>query len=193
MEFHPGILNTETPVGERFPVRYDRILSFDPYEDGLGIMRDAQTAKPQTFRTGDGWFACNMKEDFRIDLEAGTCTCPAGQATRIIRPSGTRTGPTGRTHRLKGFRSDGAVCGVRPLWSRCVAAKPGTGRTVQMHPQEALLQQARALQRSEAFGGYRQRRVVRSTGWSSWESASPATSAASKPGSSCTWLPPWPT
>ena len=29
-----------------------------------------------------------------------------------------------------------------------------------MHPQEALLQQARALQQSEAFSGYRQRRVV---------------------------------
>ena len=100
------------------------------------------------------------KEDFRIDLEAGSCTCPAGQATRIIRPSGTRTGPTGRTHRLKGFRFDGAVCGLRPLRSRCVAAKPGTGPTVQLHPQEALLQQARALQRSEAFAGYRQRRVV---------------------------------
>ena len=97
------------------------------------------------------------KEDFRIDLEAGSCTCPAGQATRIIRPSGTRTGPTGRTHRLKGFRFDGAVCGLRPLRSRCVAAKPGTGPTVQLHPQEALLQQARALQRSEAFAGYRQR------------------------------------
>ena len=125
---------------KKFRVRYDRIVSFDPYEDGLGIMRDAQTAKPQTFRTGDGWFACNMKEDFRIDLEAGTCTCPAGQATRIIRPSGTRTDPTGRTHRLQGFRFDGAVCGVCPLRSQCVAAKPGTGRTVQLHPQEALLQ-----------------------------------------------------
>ena len=30
-------------------------------------------------------------------------------------------------------------------------------------------------------------------GWSNWESASPAISAASKPGSSCTWPPPWPT
>ena len=42
---------------------------------------------------------------------------------------------------------------------KCVAAAPGTGRTVQLHPQEALLQQARALQRSEAFGEYRQRRA----------------------------------
>ena len=52
------------------------------------------------------------KEDFHIDLEAGACTCPAGNVTRRIRPSGTRTGPTGRTYQLKAFRFDGAVCGV---------------------------------------------------------------------------------
>ena len=50
--------------------------------------------------------------------------------------------------------------GVCPLRTQCVAAAPGTGRTVQLHPQEALLQQARALQQSEAFGECRQRRVV---------------------------------
>ena len=100
------------------------------------------------------------KEDFLIDLESGTCTCPAGKVARSIRPSGTRTDPTGRIHQLKGFRFDGAVCGVCPLRPRCVAGSSGLGRTVQLHPQEALLQQARALQRSEAFAGYRQRRVV---------------------------------
>ena len=31
---------------------------------------------------------------------------------------------------------------------------------MQLHPQEALLQQTRALQQSEAFAEYRQRRVV---------------------------------
>ena len=45
---------------KRFRVRYDKIVSFEPYEDGLGIMRDAQTAKPQTFRTKGGWFAYNL-------------------------------------------------------------------------------------------------------------------------------------
>ena len=100
------------------------------------------------------------KEDFHIDLEAGSCTCPAGQVTRTMVPAGRRTGQTGRTYRLEAFRFDAAVCGVCPLRSQCVAAKPGTGRTVQLHPQEALLQQARALQRSEAFAEYRQRRVV---------------------------------
>ena len=39
-------------------------------------------------------------------------------------------------------------------------AKSGTGRTVRLHPQEALLQQARARQQSEAFSEYRQRRVA---------------------------------
>ena len=45
---------------KRFRVRYDRTVSFDPYDDGFGIMRDAQTAKPQTFITGDGWFVYNL-------------------------------------------------------------------------------------------------------------------------------------
>ena len=45
---------------KKFRVRYDRIVSFDPYDDGFGIMRDAQAAKPQAFRIGDGWFAYNL-------------------------------------------------------------------------------------------------------------------------------------
>ena len=100
------------------------------------------------------------KEDFHIDLEAGTCTCSAGNVTRRTRPSGTRVGPDGRTHQLKGFRFDAAVCGMCPLWSQCLAGSSGLGATVQLHLQEALLQQPRALQQGEAFGEYRQRRVV---------------------------------
>ena len=74
------------------------------------------------------------KEDFHIDLEAGSCTCPAGNVTRMMAPAGRRTGQTGRTYRLEAFRFDAAVCGVCPLRSQYVAAKPGTGRTVQLHP-----------------------------------------------------------
>ena len=43
------------------------------------------------------------KEDFRIDLEAGTCTCPAGEVARSIRPSGTRTGPRGPNSPAEGL------------------------------------------------------------------------------------------
>ncbi len=45
---------------KRFRIRYDRIVAFDAYSDGIGVMREAQTAKPQTFQTGDGWFTYNL-------------------------------------------------------------------------------------------------------------------------------------
>jgi hypothetical protein len=43
-----------------FRVKYDKIVSFTPYSDGIGIQRDAQSAKPQVFVTGDGWFTYNL-------------------------------------------------------------------------------------------------------------------------------------
>ena len=100
------------------------------------------------------------KEDFEIDLESGTCACPAGHTTSKVYRIGSRRDRTGRLHRKRGFRFDAAVCGACPLRERCVSAGEGKGRTVSLHPQEALLQQARALQRSEGYAEYRQRRVV---------------------------------
>ncbi len=95
------------------------------------------------------------KEDFYIDLEAATCTCPAGQTTQSLRPLNYRNGqPTW------GFVFDGRVCRGCELRSQCISSKNGKGRTVSLHPQEALLQQARALQHSEAFTEYRERRQV---------------------------------
>ena len=65
------------------------------------------------------------KEDFRIDLEAGSCTCPAGNVTRTILPAGRGTDSAGRMYQRVAFRFDAAVCGVCPLRSQCVAAAPG--------------------------------------------------------------------
>ena len=45
---------------KRFRVRLDRIVSFEPYEDGFGIMRDSRTAMPEMFSVGDGWFVYNL-------------------------------------------------------------------------------------------------------------------------------------
>ena len=45
---------------KRFRIRFDKIVSFDQMSDGFEVMRDAQTAKPQAFRTGDGWFVYNL-------------------------------------------------------------------------------------------------------------------------------------
>lgn len=41
-------------------VPFAKIISFEPYEDGLGLTRDAANALPQTFVTGDGWFSFNL-------------------------------------------------------------------------------------------------------------------------------------
>ena len=100
------------------------------------------------------------KNDFHLDLAAGSCTCPAGQVTHAIVPAGRRTDRTGRVYRLQAFRFDGAVCGACPLRSQCIAAQGRPGRRVQIHPQEALLQQARALQQSADYDEYPARRVV---------------------------------
>lgn len=43
-----------------FRIWYDKVVSFAPYSDGIGIQRDAATAKPQSFVTGDGWFTYNL-------------------------------------------------------------------------------------------------------------------------------------
>ena len=100
------------------------------------------------------------KEDFIIDLVAGSCSCPAGQVTRAIVPAGKRTDSTGTVHRLQAFRFDGAVCQGCLLRSQCFAAKGRKGRQVLIHPQEALLQEARALQQSADYDQYRRLRVV---------------------------------
>ena len=100
------------------------------------------------------------KHDFHLDLAAGSCTCPAGQVTHTIVPAGKRTDRIGRTYRLQAFQFDGAVCRVCPLRSQCIAAQGRPGRRVLIHPQEALLQQARVLQQSADYDEYRARRVV---------------------------------
>ena len=100
------------------------------------------------------------KEDFRIDLETMSCTCPAGQKTRkvVSISSGERYGAPDIP--LRAFRFNAAICDGCPLRSLCVRARPGKGRLVMIHPQEALLQEARAYQRSEAFAPYRKLRQV---------------------------------
>ena len=49
-------------TGSRKSVRipYAKIVSFEPFSDGVGIMRDAASAKTQIFITGDGWFTYNL-------------------------------------------------------------------------------------------------------------------------------------
>jgi transposase len=92
---------------------------------------------------------CFPKTVFTIDLEVLSCRCPAGQTTDELKP-------------LKGgggqFQFAAAVCGACPRRAECV--RGSGGRSVQLHPQEQLLQEARELQASPAFPEYRTRRQV---------------------------------
>jgi hypothetical protein len=89
------------------------------------------------------------KTAFQIDLEAGTCTCPAKQVSRDFRPAEGGGG-------LFVFATE--TCAACPVRAQCTRSQGG--RTVQVHPQEALLQQARELQASPTFAEARRRRQV---------------------------------
>jgi transposase len=89
------------------------------------------------------------KTAFRIELNAGTCTCPAKQVSRDLRPGQGGGG-------MFVFATE--TCAACPLRVQCTRGQGG--RTVHVHPQEALLQQARELQASPAFAEARRRRQV---------------------------------
>ena len=92
---------------------------------------------------------CFPKTAFRIDLTGTSCVCPAGQQG-VARYSKEGT--------LRGFRFAAATCSACPLRARCV--RGSAGRSIAVHPQEALLQEARALQQSPAFAPYKRDRQV---------------------------------
>lgn len=100
------------------------------------------------------------KEDFSIDLQAMTCTCPGGQVTNKLIRRGKGKNRRGEVEERQAFQFDGTVCARCPLRASCIKGKSGKGRTISLHPQEALLQEARAFQRSEAYAPYRKLRQV---------------------------------
>ncbi|HHH81651.1 MAG TPA: hypothetical protein ENL35_01530, partial [Chloroflexi bacterium] len=87
-----------------------------------------------------------------------TCTCPAGQVTGTLVTVGRTMPRTGEYEKGQAFQFDGAVCDACELRAQCSRAGPGKGRTVSLHPQERLLQEARALQASPDFQQYQRMR-----------------------------------
>jgi len=73
------------------------------------------------------------KDQFTVDLRAGTVRCPAG-VTTTIRPAGTGGG----------MAYFGRACASCPLAAQCTAAKGG--RTISVGPHEEQLGRARVAQ-----------------------------------------------
>jgi hypothetical protein len=78
------------------------------------------------------------KDDFQIDVDAGTVTCPAGRLVQI---------------RLNqddgGTASFAGHCDDCPLRSQCSDSK--AGRTMSVHPREKTLQRSRNRQRDPTW------------------------------------------
>lgn len=90
------------------------------------------------------------KDDFEVDLDGGTVTCPAGE-TAPIPAMGTR----GRAQ----ARFGAARCAACPLRSRCTTSPKG--RIVEIRADEAVLAEARAARWTPAFRDrYRERSRV---------------------------------
>jgi transposase len=95
------------------------------------------------------------KDAFRINLDEMSCTCPAEQTTSKLIRQGYWQDRHGKRHPDQAFLFAADVCSRCHLRSACVKAKGHKGRTIHLHPQERLLQEARALQHSPAFAEYR--------------------------------------
>ena len=98
------------------------------------------------------------KDDFTIDLDKNTVTCPAGQTTSTahVRHTSTLRG-TIFTHRS--FRFSAQKCRGCPVRAQCL--KPTTyQRAVLVHEHEALLQEAKTFQRTDEYRAHYRERVV---------------------------------
>jgi hypothetical protein len=78
------------------------------------------------------------KQQFRIDLDQGTVTCPARLTVPILPLRGGG-----------GLARFGRACAVCPLASSCTSSR--AGRTITIHPHERRLQAARQRQRDPAW------------------------------------------
>ncbi|MFQ5426456.1 MAG: IS1182 family transposase [Gaiellales bacterium] len=77
------------------------------------------------------------KDDFSIDTEAASVTCPAGQVAPL------------RTRRHGAVAIFGAACATCPLAARCTTSK--AGRSISVGPHEAALVRAREARRDPVW------------------------------------------
>ena len=129
------------------------------------------------------------KTEFNIDLEAGTVTCPAGQATSDARPAKDHKGRPATM-----FYFQARTCEICPLRERCTAGRGG--RTIMVGRHHRRIEAARAAQdnpgpRHCCAGGRKWN--ARSTTSRTSACAKPVTGAGAKPACKLSWPPPSPT
>jgi hypothetical protein len=131
----PGLLGEYADGGDKPGVVGDSAYGDAGTRAGLEEQGFTVTARCPPARNAAGRFS---KDQFTVDLDRGTVTCPAGQ-TAVITAAACGGGKAS-------FRPWCAAC---PLRSACTSAK--RGRTITIHPHEAILQRARAAQRDPSW------------------------------------------
>ena len=113
------------------------------YGDGATREKFEQAERDLVARTPGRPEGQLSKDEFAIDLERDCVTCPGGHTMQgsVSRP---RDGQPARM-----FQFPAAVCAACPLREQCVKGKGG--RLLTIHPQEALLQRARAYEATDEF------------------------------------------
>jgi Transposase domain (DUF772)/Transposase DDE domain len=145
-----GLLDGEPDRPDRLEVLGDSAYGTGDARAALAAAGHTAVIKPGPLRRAipDGF----TLDDFTVDETAGTATCPNGV-----------TRPISRT-RIVTF---GVACRSCPLRHRCTRDK--TGRTLNVHPYDAFLRQARRdwTQRPDLRATYRRHRpmVERSIAW----------------------------
>jgi transposase len=148
---HTGALGLVEATESATDCTVDKTIGDCAYGDGPTRQQFADAQRTLIAKvaavTNQGRFP---KTQFMIDLELQHCVCPAHQLTTDFRPSAKGGGV---------FHFAARVCGACPLRDQCARSATG-GRTVQVHPQEPLIQAARAFQSSPEFRPYRAARQV---------------------------------
>ncbi len=99
------------------------------------------------------------KDESEIDLEKGTCRCPAGEVSSHLLTAGYEERPDEKRLPLRMLRFSARVCGPCPLRDRCF--KPSDhGSVVRLSPYEVFHQEARRWQQSPDFERFRKQRQV---------------------------------
>jgi hypothetical protein len=121
----------EDEAGEARPLIFgDSAYAGPDTIDELNAAGYEVIAKVPPATNRDGRFT---KDDFAVDLTAHTVTCPAGQTVPI------RSGADGA-----GRADFGDACRSCPLRERCTGSR--AGRSITIHPKEAVLQRAKRRQ-----------------------------------------------
>ncbi len=101
------------------------------------------------------------KDEFDIDIARDLVVCPEGHETTDWTWDWYRSSGGKPNVRTKRFAFAKEICSACPRRRECYTEKRKGGRTIMLHPDEARLQAARALERTAYFEAqYRERVVV---------------------------------